>query len=176
MLLRGRGAAPERGHVVTAAVGLGAARAERAAARVDDLRVHGAHVVDLDAELPAGGGQQRREEHVGAANQIVEHLATRVGADVDADAALAAVRVLEVHVDVGVGHERAGAHQAALRIAGHGVFDLDHVRAPVGQHAAGRGDEAPHRYFDDAHTLHRLLHAGWSPFNVMRCITRLWPW
>ena len=100
MLARGAGPAPEGGHVVAAPVGLRAARAERAAPRVDDLRVHRADVVDVDPELLARAGQEAGQEHVRPAGQLVEHLRALGHRHVQADAALAPVGVLDVGVRV----------------------------------------------------------------------------
>ena len=57
-------------------------------------------------------------------------------------------------------------HEAALRIAGDGVLDLDHVGAPVGQHGARRGDEAVHGDLEDADARQRG-----RPFNLAHAIT-----
>ena len=52
----------------------------------------------------------------------------------------------------------AGAElDAALRVAGDGVLDLDHVGTPVGQHRTGRGREGELRHLEDAHAFHRSI-------------------
>ena len=52
----------------------------------------------------------------------------------------------------------ADAQEAALGIAGNGVFDLDHVRAPVGHYRTGGGYKGILRNFEDAHALHHFRH------------------
>ena len=47
------------------------------------------------------------------------------------------------------------AAQAALRVTGHRVLDLDHVGAPVGQHRARRRDEPVHRDLENADPVQR---------------------
>ena len=47
--------------------------------------------------------------------------------------------------------------QAALRVAGERVLDLDDVGAPVGQHRARRRRERELRDLDHLHALHGLV-------------------
>src|SRR5690606_37275542 len=96
----GAGPAPEGGHVITALLRLLTARAERAAAGVDDRRVDGADVLDVDAELLAMAGQEAGQEDVGAPGEFVEHFAAFGHGHVQPDAALAAVGVVEVGIRI----------------------------------------------------------------------------
>src|SRR5206468_7243180 len=41
-----------------------------------------------------------------------------------------------------------------------GVLDLDHLRAPVAERSAGRGDEAPVRDLDHLHAVQHGRHGG----------------
>ena len=52
----------------------------------------------------------------------------------------------------------AHVDEAALGIAAHRMFDLDHVRAPISEDAARGGDEGELCDFKDAHALHYLSH------------------
>src|SRR5580704_13921001 len=52
----------------------------------------------------------------------------------------------------------ARADEAALRVAGFGVLDLDDVGAPVGQHRPGRRYERPRGEFDHADTTEDVGH------------------
>ena len=70
----GARAAPEGGHVVAALDRFLAAGSECAAPRVDDLRVDGADVVDVDTELLAVSGQEAGQEDVGALRELVAGL------------------------------------------------------------------------------------------------------
>jgi len=87
---------------------------------------------------PPGVGQEVGEEHVGGLHQLHED---GVGVGVlegEADAALAAVRVLHQRLERAVRRAAGSEAEAALRVAGLGVLDLDHVGAPVGEDRAGR--------------------------------------
>jgi hypothetical protein len=66
--------------------------------------------------------------------------------------------VLDHRVDHRIeGHPADLAHPA-LRIAAHRMLDLDHIRAPFGQHRAGAGHEDELRHLDDADALENLGH------------------
>src|SRR5437016_4684963 len=97
------------------------------------------------ATPPAGVGQEVGEEHVGALDQADEERAALVGPEVDADAALVPPELLDDEVASRRPRDHAARDQAADRIAMAGVLDLDHLRAPVAERGAGRGDEAPVR-------------------------------
>ena len=58
-------------------------------------------VVDVDAQLGAHARQLVGEEHVGGRRELVEDVETFVGREVEGEALLAAVGVLEQHVHVG---------------------------------------------------------------------------
>ena len=75
-------------------------------AAVDEPLVDREQVVGIDAEAATRVGEQVGEEHVGAGDQVVEHLlAVRRVDTSSADAALAAVQDLphELHADVAFG-------------------------------------------------------------------------
>ena len=83
-------------------------------------------------------------------------------AEVEREALLAAVRLLDEEVDaVDLGGDAARA-EPALAVAALGVLDLDHVRAPVGQHRARGRHEPELRHLEHAHALHRLMHLASS--------------
>src|SRR5262249_35065664 len=158
--MRDAAARPERRRVVATLLGIGAGRALAMPAHVDDPQVDGPDGLHVDAELAACLGQEVGEEDVGGLDEPDQHVAPLRVADVDADAALPAVRLLHHEVDAaGVGEE-AGGHQAPLRVAGDGMLDFDDVGAPVGQHRPGRRHEPPLRDLDDAHPREDLLHVG----------------
>ena len=77
-------------------------------------------------------------EHVETGQDALDQLAPGLGLEVDEDAALAAVDGLEALALVG--DDRA---EVAVRVAAGRPLDLDHLRAEVGEHAAGErsGDE-----------------------------------
>ena len=95
-------ARPEGGAVEAADVALGALVAVGAAAGVDDVRVGRADVLDVELVLLALRGQVVGQEDVGGLGDLVEHLLALRRGDVDADAALAAVGVLDQRMAVRV--------------------------------------------------------------------------
>src|SRR6185312_14383644 len=105
---------------------------------VDDLRVHGADVVNIDAKLLPMSWEEAGEEHVGAARELEKHLPALGHRHVQPDAALAAVGVLDIRIGFALDAERAGLPQTALRVTGHG---------------ARRGNESVHRDLEDADAL-----------------------
>jgi len=74
--------------------------------------------------------QEAGEEHVGTLGKLEQHFFALGHRHVKADAALAAVGVLDVRVGVALDTERAGLAQPALRVTGECVLDLDDVGAP----------------------------------------------
>ena len=167
--------APEGGHVVPALDRLLAPRTERAAPGVDDLRVDRADVVDVDAELLPVPWQETGQEHVRAAREVEQHLAPFGYRHVQADAALAAVGVLDVRVGVALHPQQTGLAQSALRIAGDGVFDLDDVGAPLAEHRARRRHESVHRDLENPDSFERAAHdaAPGSPGTTVANVLRL---
>jgi hypothetical protein len=120
---------------------------------IDDVGVDGPDGLDVDLQSAEGVGQEAGQEYVGCLDDLVEQVPTAVGADVDPDAALTAVGLLDDVVDgAGPPGDQPHGDEAALRVASHGVLDLDHVGTPVGQHRARGWDEGPGRYLEYAET------------------------
>src|SRR5207253_5521194 len=94
-----------------------------------DLRVDAADVVHLDREPPPGRGEEVGQEDVGRLDQAVEEVAPGGAAEVETDAPLAAVRLLDHEVDAARRRDEARGDEPALRVAARRVLDLDHVRA-----------------------------------------------
>ena len=63
-------------------------------------------------------------------------------------------------VDTACASDDPGADQAALRVTGLGMFDLDDIGAPVGKHRAGGRNERPGSEFDDANPTQNVTHSG----------------
>ena len=175
---RQRGAEPAPGPVgsgvVGGLVGVGPAHAVAVAARVDDLGVDRADVVDVEPELRERRRQEVRDEHVRGLDQAQQQVAALGGRDVEADAALAAV----VHLHRLVHSARreaedALAHEAAVAVTGDGVLDLDHVGTPVGEQRAARGHEHELGELDDTDAFedgHGRCGDGHG-FPTARCFT-----
>ena len=89
--------------------------------------------------LAAYGRELVGEEHVARRGEFVEDVEPVWLAEVEPDALLAAVRVLEQGVHVGRHQDDARRGDAAHRVATGHVLDLDHLGAEVGDrgHAAG---------------------------------------
>ena len=149
-------ARPERGAVESAGVAFGSLVAVGAAARVDDVRVGRADVLDVELVLLPLRGHVVGQEHVGGLGDLVEDFLAAGCGHVDADAALAAVGMLDQRVPVRIQLEAAHVDEAALGVAAHRVLDLDDVRAPVGEDRSGRRNERELRNLEDANALHHL--------------------
>jgi hypothetical protein len=93
---------------------------------------------------------------------MLEYLASRWALDVERDAALVAVEELpDVVGAVGVRDEAVGYH-GAKRIAAR-TFDLDDLRAPVGERGCRRWNESVPREVEDVDAVQRSGHAGSLP-------------
>ena len=171
-------ARPEAGAVEAADQPLGPLVAQRRAARVDDVGIDRADVLDVELVLLAVLGEVVGQEHVGGLGQFVEHFLAFGRGEVDADAALAAVGVFDQRVAQRIELDPAHVEEAALGIAAHRMLDLDHVRAPVGEDRARRRRERELRHFEDAHALHYLgrhrpdLLSGFLPIGFCRAGSR----
>ncbi len=157
------GPAPVAQEVVTAAVGLGAAFAATGPGHVDDVWVVGADVLELDVELLAHSRKLVGEEHVGRRGQPVDEVEALLGGDVDADALLPPVGVLEEHVHIAHRGHDAARGEAAHGVAALGVLDLDDLGAPVGQDGRGRRHERVLGHLQDANTFHDVCQRGSLP-------------
>ena len=118
-------------HALVAAVG--AARAEALDARVDDVRLDGAHDVVVDVELLDDPGPVVLHEGVVVGQHRQQQVAALGDAEVDRDAALVAVPVDEIN-----GVEFFAAWTPPAGIAGFRLFDFHHVGAKPRQDTACR--------------------------------------
>ena len=145
--------------VVAATRGLRTAHSLAGAAGVDDRRVDGADVVDVEPELGDGGREEVGEEDVRLADEVVEDRATLGRLDVDAHAPLATVGQLDEVVGAGgqAGND-AGADQATLGVTSVGVLDLDDIGAPVREDGTCRGHKGPRGHLHDLDSLHERVH------------------
>ena len=71
---RSPGTAPESGHVISARARIVAEWSVRASARVDDVGVDGAQVIDVDAQFLAGVRQEVGQEHIARARDVHQQL------------------------------------------------------------------------------------------------------
>ena len=102
-------------------------------------------------ELASGRRQVARDEHVGGLDELVEHLATLVGGEVEGDGALAPVVVLERRVRPA--RLQRPAREQPHRVGPRRALDLDDIRAPLREHAARHRHEREHRRVDDPDPL-----------------------
>src|SRR5205823_320893 len=93
-----RPAVPPAEGVVPRPLRLGPLRSVAAAAGVDDVRVDGADVLEVDLQLPPGGREIARQEDVGVSGQLVQQLLAFGRSEVDGDRTLPAAVVLEAVV------------------------------------------------------------------------------
>jgi hypothetical protein len=143
------------------------------AADVDDAGVVLAEVVDVDAELRADAGQLVGEEHVAGRGQPVEDLEALLGGEVETQALLAPVRVLEQHVDAAAHDREAARGEAPHGVAALDVLDLDDLGAPVGEERRRRGDE---RVLGDLEYADALHDCGHDPSLSERQYDRVVRW
>ena len=148
------GPAPVAQEVVAAAVRLGPALAGTGAGHVDDVGVVGLDVLELDVQLLPDGGHLVGQEDVARGGQPVDQVETFGLADVDADALLAPVGVLEQHVHGPHGGHDAAGGEPTHGVAALGVLDLDDLGAPVGQDGRRGRHEGVLGDLEDANTLH----------------------
>src|SRR5207248_1020166 len=150
------GAVPVGGAVEAAGLGLVASRALAAAPPVDDRRVAGGDVGDVDAELAPGRGQEAGEEHVGPLQHRQEQRPPVGVGDVDADRALALVTDLPHVGEAARPRFDAPGGQAPDGVALDGVLDLDDVGPPFGQHGGGRRHQREQTELDDAYSVQQV--------------------
>ena len=161
-------ARPERHRVEPALVGVGTLEALARPDRVDAARVHRPDVVGAQPQLLARRRQEARDEHVGPRDQRVERGAAVVVAQVDRDAALVAVELLEEDVEALDVRDDAQLRVVPQRIARR-ALDLDDVGAPVGEDRGGRRHEA---LFRDLEHVHAVEHTHASSLPRTAAVSR----
>jgi hypothetical protein len=139
------------------------------AADVDDVRVLRPDVVEVDLQLRADARELVCEEDVARRRDLVEDLEPLLRGQVEPEALLAPVRVLEQHV-----HAAAERHDAARRKASHGVtaldvLDLDHLGAPLREQRRRGGHE---RVLGDLEHTDALHDCGQRSPRVPACPLR----
>ena len=116
---------------------------------VHDLRVAGAHLLVAEADAVEDAGPEVLEHDVASRCQIGHEIAARLGAEVDGDAALAAILLREVDGQT-ADARLCGSSEVAL-----GRLDLDDVGPQIGEClAAGRAGEHT-RQVEHSHTGER---------------------
>ncbi len=157
----GSAAPPEGAAVVAPAFRLGSPLAVARSPHVDDVRIGGADVLDVDPELTARLGAEVGEEHVRGLAELEQDAAALLCAHVEADAPFAPVGELH-HVGDPAGPDRDHPHgrEPPLRIAGLGVLDLDDVGPPFGQDRAGHRHVGPGGDLHHPDTLHDSSHGS----------------
>ena len=127
-------------------------RALPAATGIDQPGMARAQILDVNLQLAAGGGQQAGEEHIGILQQAVQHLGRAFGAQIQRNAAFAAIPDLVHEGETTRARLDASLRQPAYRIA-RVRLDLDDIGPHVGQHRAGGGHEYPHGNLNNLNTL-----------------------
>ena len=129
----GHGAAGPEGRSVKAGlVGLGAAKSQTVAAGVDDARIAGPQIGNVEIERAKSLRPQASQEDVRRFNQLEQRFAPLGILQIQGDALLATIVLLhgEVHR---AGLAAIADHERAVRIAGSGRLDVDYLGALVGQ-------------------------------------------
>ena len=115
--------------------GIGSVLAEAGDAAVDDARIDRPASLVVDSEAVLDIGAVVLDDHVGGFGEAQEDLARLGLLEVERERALVAVEVEEVA-------RFASAGDALGRARGGGLFDLEHIRAPVAELAGGGGSGA----------------------------------
>ncbi len=146
---------PERGVVESRPALIGAAPAVAAERRIDDARVHGAHLFPREPVADAARLDEVGEQHVDVRAEPAHQLRSARPIERDRHRALAAVVALERVVlleGLAVAHRR---HPVAAEHVTLGGLDLDHVGAEIGHERAGRGRGEPIGDFEDTDARER---------------------
>ena len=152
-------AVPVGERVVGPPVGVGTVHALAGAPHVDDVGVVLTDLVDRDPQLLLHLGELVGQEDVAGGGELVDDLDALVGVEVDGEALLAPVGVLEQHVDLRARHGgQAAGHETSHRVAPVDVLDLDHLGTPLGEDRGGSGHERLLRHLEDAYAFHDLGH------------------
>ena len=131
--------------LISGAIHVGAVLAEAGDARVDEARVDLRERFVVDAEAVLHVRTVVLDDHVGARRHALHELEALGLLEIDRDAALVSMQILEIRV---VARGKIRLRVAVLVGAG---LDLDHVRAPVAElaHAGGPGAHAREIEYED---------------------------
>ena len=127
-----------------------------AAARVDDVRIHRANVLDVELVLLPLRRHVVRQEDVGGLDDLVQDFLAARRRYVDADASFTSIGVLDQWVPIRVELEAAHVDEAALGVTAYWVLHLDDVCAPVGEDRPRRRHERELRDFENPNARHHL--------------------
>jgi hypothetical protein len=146
---------PERGDVVGGAVGVGSGHAIPGDQAVHQARIAGGHRLEVQPGAPQRTRADVGDEHVCGGQQFERRGRAAGCAEVEHDAALTAVVHLERRAQLGVQAQHPAEHPRRIACR---WFELDDVRAPVGQYSARRRASHPNAQLDDFHAFHRSDH------------------
>ena len=96
-------------------------------------------MLQVDLQLLPRCGQVVGQEHVCGLGDLVDQRLSFGRRDIDADRALAAIGMLDHRVAVRIDLDPAHVDETALRVAAHGMLDLDDVGAPSASTAPADG-------------------------------------
>ena len=142
---------------------VGPRRAESGDRAMDQPRIGGREDVGSQAELFEHARPKVLQQDVGTRDELEHDRASRLAAQVEADAALAAV----------VGHEVGAVLPAAEAAEGIALrrLDLDHLGAEIDQHHAGQRRRDHGAELDHAHAFENVGHCAHarSPGTYRAC-------
>ena len=125
---------------------------------VDEPRVLLAQPLVADPQPLHHAGAEALEQHVGLAHEPQQHLAPRVGLQVDADRALVAVERQEQRAARALLRPLVARRRPAHVVAEPRVLDLQHVGAEVGQQPRAEAARQQPREVEHADALERAAH------------------
>jgi hypothetical protein len=126
-------------------------------AGVHDLGVHALDVLGGGPQLALHLGQLVGQEHIRGLDKSGEYGVSRLGGDVQTDAALVPVEDLEEKVDAVLGRDHSGADHAPAGVAVE-ALDLDDVGAVLREEGTARRDEPVLGYVDDPDAVQGQAH------------------
>ncbi len=115
------------------------------------------YLVGAEPDALEGGRAQVGQEDVGPCHQLMRQVQATFAREVECDGALAPVVQLEHRIGRQVTTEDVEEGPTRVSLGG---LDLHHVRAPVGQDAAGAGAGDPDPEFDHPHAVQRPAHGA----------------
>ena len=151
---------PVRGPVEGRGLGERSVLPEARPADVDDVVVHRADVVHVDAESRANARPEVGHEDVGPSHQFAQQLAAAWLREVEPERTLPAVRVLEAQIDAVDRRRHTRGHETPVRITRFRMLHLDDLGAPVGEHHAGERHEDERPDLDDLDLTENLEHVA----------------
>ncbi|CAB4833253.1 unannotated protein [freshwater metagenome] len=151
----GATSAPEGTAVVATSLRLWSSLAMSRTSHVNDVGVHGSDVFNVDAKFCSSGRPKVCQEYVCVFTHLEQQCSSFFGFEIKPDTSLASVREFDhVRNTTWTSWDQSHCGETSLWVSHLGVFNLDHVRAPFGEHCSGNRNVRPRRNFDHSNSAH----------------------